>query len=99
MYRLGPASKNGYGLSVQETEDEHVAFEGAMTLLPDTEEVYRVWRRLVVRHSVRGIQVHDARLAAAMMTYGIRRLVTLNEPDFLRYSSLVMVNPARRTQF
>src|SRR5437667_6062087 len=45
------------------------AIEGTMTLLQDNEKIYPEWRRLVMRKSVRGVQVHDARLAAAMRVH------------------------------
>jgi len=35
------------------------------------------WRRLVVTCSVSGVQVHDARLVAAMHAYGLQSLLTL----------------------
>ncbi len=88
-----PASHNGFGLSIQETDARVQAIELIMTLLPDNEEVYRVWRQLVVRNSVSGVQVHDARLAAAMQVHGISHIVTLNQPDFARYANIRIVHP------
>jgi hypothetical protein len=41
-------------------------FERFFDLLPDTIEVYKNWRELVVKHSVSGVQVHDAKIAAAL---------------------------------
>jgi predicted nucleic acid-binding protein len=38
----------------------------------------------VIANKVRGVQVHDARLAAIMQAYGLTRILTLNQPDFLR---------------
>ncbi len=61
-----PLSRNGLGLTVAEAAREVVAIETGMTLLPDGETVYREWRRIVLHHNVQGVQVHDARLAAAM---------------------------------
>jgi hypothetical protein len=49
-----------------------------MNLLPENEQVYREWRKIVVRYSVSGVQVHDARLAAAMYVHGVREILTLN---------------------
>jgi hypothetical protein len=42
-----------------------------MTLPPDNEQVYLLWCQLVLVNNVRGVQMHDARLAATMETYGI----------------------------
>jgi predicted nucleic acid-binding protein len=66
-----------------------------MTFLPDNEEVYLIWRRLVVAHHVRGVQVHDARLAAIMQTYGLTHILTLNQTDFLRYANVQAVHPSQ----
>ena len=64
-----------------------------MTLLPDNEDVYYEWRRLVLRHSVLGVKVYDARLVAAMVVHKVARLLTLNDKDFRRYGSIVAVHP------
>lgn len=61
--------------------------------MPDNERVHVEWRRLVVEHSVTGVQVHDARLVAAMLVHGVRQLLTLNIQDFARYSGITAVHP------
>jgi predicted nucleic acid-binding protein len=52
------------------------------------------WRRLVVQYSASGLQVHDARLAAAMLTHGISHILTLNESGFSRFTGIFAVHPA-----
>ena len=52
-----PVNRNGLGLSVSEVEREVRAIEAGMRLMPDNEAVYREWRRIVVEHSVSGVQV------------------------------------------
>ena len=88
-----PTSRNGLGLSVAETEREVRAIETGMNLLPDTEPVYREWRRIVVKHRVSGVQVHDARLAAAMYVHGVSHILTLNTADFSRFDGLTALHP------
>jgi hypothetical protein len=61
--------------------------------LPDSERVHKEWRRLVVTHSVAGVQVHDARLVAAMLVHGVSRLLTLNDRDFSRYPGIEALHP------
>jgi hypothetical protein len=61
-----PIDRNGFGLTVADAEREVHAIEAGMIFLPDNHAVYREWRRIVVQHNVLGVQVHDARLAAAM---------------------------------
>ena len=88
-----PASHNGFGLSIRETDTRVQAIELLMALLPDNEQAYRIWRQLVVRNGVRGVQVHDARLAAAMQAHGVSHILTLNQPDFARYAPVNVVHP------
>lgn len=88
-----PSDRNGFGLSISETDEALRAIERTITVLPDNDQIYRVWRFLVVRHQVRGVQVHDARLAAAMRVHGISHILTLNQPDFTRYSDLSVLHP------
>ena len=88
-----PAIHNGFGLSIKETDARVHAIELVMTLLPDNEQIYRVWRQLVVHNDVKGVQVHDARLAAAMQVHGVSHIVTLNQPDFARYTNVKVVRP------
>jgi hypothetical protein len=54
-------------LSIAETDSRAILIEATFTLLPDREQVHIEWRRLVVVHSVMGVQVHDARIVAAML--------------------------------
>ena len=89
-----PIDRNGFGLKIADVDLEVRAIEQGMVLLPDSEAIYHEWRRLVVTHSVSGVKVHDARLAAAMKVHGIKHLLTLNPDDFVRYADLTMVPPS-----
>ncbi|SRR5579885_1875834 len=88
-----PAERNGLGLSVAEAEREVLAIEAGMSLLPENEHVYQEWRRLIVKHAIKGVQVHDARLAAAMCVHGIKHILTLNVADFSRFDGLTAMHP------
>ncbi len=88
-----PITRNGLGLTVAEAEREVRAIEAGMSLLPDSEAVYREWRRIVVHYSVSGAQVHDARLAAAMYVHGVGHILTLNVTDFSRFDGLSPMHP------
>ena len=67
--------------------------ESRFRLLPDNERIHAEWRRLVVTCSVAGVQVHDARLVAAMLAHGVPQLLTLNDRDFARYPGISVVHP------
>ncbi len=51
------------------------------------------WRKIVVAAGVSGIQVHDARMVAAMRVHGIANLLTLNAKDFRRFSGITVLSP------
>jgi predicted nucleic acid-binding protein len=86
-----PLDRNGYGLSPQEADRRATFFEDR--LLPDSVAVHQEWRRLLVTHNVSGVQVHDARLVAAMRVQDVRRILTFNDKDFARYRDIEPVHP------
>ena len=88
-----PSRQNGYGLSIVDTQRRIREIEEAFTLLPDNEQIYPQWRRLVETHSVVGAQVHDARLVAAMLVHGVASILTLNKRDFVRYPGIAVEHP------
>jgi predicted nucleic acid-binding protein len=57
-------------------------FQRRFSLLPDREELSVLWQALVEAHGVTGFRAHDARLVAAMQSYGITRLLTFNAAHF-----------------
>lgn len=69
--------------------------ELTMTFLPDNGNVYLAWRQLVIAHNVRGVQVHDARLAAIMQAYGLNHILTMNQQDFVRYPGIEAIHPSQ----
>jgi predicted nucleic acid-binding protein len=89
-----PIARNGFGLTIAQAESEVHVLEAGMSLLPDSEAVYREWFRIVVRYNVSGVQVHDARLAAAMYVHGVAHILTMNVADFSRFDGLTAVHPA-----
>lgn len=88
-----PVDRNGLGLTANEADLEVRAIEAGMELLPDGAAVYHEWRRLVVEYTISGVQVHDARLAAAMYVHRIGHILTLNISDFVRFSGLTALHP------
>lgn len=44
-------------------------------------------------HAVQGKQVHDARLAALVLSSGITHILTLNGADFARYPGITALDP------
>lgn len=88
-----PSNRNGYGLTPQEADSSARVIESRFRLLPDLPAIYEHWRRLLVAHSVSGVQVHDARLVASMLVHGVPRILTFNAKDFARFANIEAVHP------
>jgi predicted nucleic acid-binding protein len=88
-----PSSSNGYGLSIQETSQKLKLIERLIEFRPETLAAFIEWKKLLTTHSVSGVEVHDARLAAAMIAYGISSILTFNGKDFKRYPMLTIFDP------
>ena len=89
-----PLDKNGFGLSIAETDAIARDVERDFEFLPDSQAVHDRWRRLLAEHEVKGVQVHDARLAASMYVHGVPQILTINVRDFLRFKGLSVLHPA-----
>jgi predicted nucleic acid-binding protein len=89
-----PLARNGFGLTVVEADREVRVIEAGMSFLPDNAAVYREWRRIVLELGVLGVQVHDARLAAAMYAHRVSHILTLNVTDFSRFSGITALHPS-----
>jgi predicted nucleic acid-binding protein len=93
-----PRDRNGFGLSTAETDRIARVIERGFELLPDSREVHDRWRQLLIAHDVKGVKVHDARLAASMYVHGVAHLLTLNVRDFQRFEGLHAIHPAEVTR-
>jgi predicted nucleic acid-binding protein len=89
-----PASaRGGYGLSPEETERKARVIERFCRLAPDSLATHLEWRRLITAHSVMGVEVHDARLVAAMIVHRIPNIFTFDRNDFKRFTEISPVSP------
>lgn len=88
-----PKDKNGLGYSITETREEVAKLKTMFPLLMDTSAIYPEWERLVSTYQVKGVNVHDARLVAAMLIHGLTHILTFNIDDFRRYVEITPVNP------
>jgi len=80
--RRAPPDKNGFGLSVAETDRLARVIVRDFEFVPDSRETHERWRALLVAHNVQGVQVHDARLAASMYVHGVGQPLTINVRGF-----------------
>ena len=93
-----PSNRNGLGLSLEVAERKLRAIELAFTFFTGSEfEIYQQWRELIVTHQVKGVQVHDARIAASMLVHGLTHILTFNGKDFQRFTNIEVVDPSSIT--
>jgi predicted nucleic acid-binding protein len=90
-------ARGGLGLSVDATDRRVRLLERHFRVLPYNPAIYQEWKSLVVTHGVMGVQVHDARLVAAMKVHGILHILTANVGDFKRYPSINALAPTEVT--
>ena len=88
--------RGGFGLTPSATDQLLHRVEQLFPLLPDLPAVYTEWRQLVVKYRVSGVQVHDARLVAAMIVHNVTHILTFDTGDFIRYEreGIIVVDPA-----
>jgi predicted nucleic acid-binding protein len=85
-----PAGKNGLGMTCDQASQWLHFFQRRFTLLHDRAELLGSWHTLVKTLGVKGLRSYDARLAAAMQSYGISRLLTFNGADFNSFAITVI---------
>jgi predicted nucleic acid-binding protein len=87
-----PAGSNGLGMTPAQAGHWLRFFQRRFTVLPDRDELSRLWQVLAETHGVTGFRAHDVRLVAAMQSYGITRLLTFNVAHF-RGMPVTIVDP------
>ena len=88
-----PAGQNGLGMTCEQASQWLRFFQRRFTLLPDRTELLEGWHALVKTLNIKGLKSYDARLVAAMQTYGIQRLLTFNASDFKGFT-ITIIDPA-----
>jgi len=93
-----PVSLNGLGLAPPDAEAKAAGFEAAFPLLPETPDIFPLWKAVVAALAVVGKQVHDARLVAVCHAHGVTNLLTFNVSHFARLATfgtgITVVDPA-----
>lgn len=88
-----PTGQNGLGMTPDQASHWLQFFQRRFTLLFDREELFPRWHNLVRSLGITGLRSYDARLVAAMQTYGITQLLTFNA-DHFREFSIMLIDPA-----
>ncbi len=88
-----PVTANGLGMTVPECEAQVARAKRLFRLLPDLPALLAEWEALVGTYQCHGRVSFDARLAAAMRTHGLSRLLTFNGADFARFPGITVLDP------
>ena len=92
-----PVANNGLGFTIEEAQQELGRIEGFFLVLSENEASYAIWKALLISRGVSGVRVHDARLAAVMVTHDIAQIVTFNVADFARFPEIDAIHPDQIT--
>jgi len=89
-----PIVSNGLGMDTADVSHNLYDAQATFVFLPEPVDIGIRWLDLVTANRVIGKQVHDARIVAFMLAYGITHLITLNPSDFARYSGITVATPS-----
>jgi predicted nucleic acid-binding protein len=87
-----PSGRNGLGMTPEQAGQWLRFFQRRFTLLPDREELFTRRHSFVTTLRIKGIRSYDARLVAAMQSYGVTRLLTFNTDDFKAFP-ITLIDP------
>jgi predicted nucleic acid-binding protein len=90
-------ARGGFGWNPEQAAQVIERYEQAFTTLPDLDDIYGQWKRLVTAYDVAGVAAHDARLMAAMIVHAVPALLTFNDSHFRRYEEgegITVLSPA-----
>jgi predicted nucleic acid-binding protein len=88
-----PGGQNGLGTTSNQASLWLRYFQRRFKLLTDQTDLVDRWHDLVKALDIKGLKAHDARLVAAMQTYGMARILTFNASDF-RVFPVTVLEPA-----
>ncbi len=85
---------NGLGMSPPDALKNAAEFRRRTVFCEETEAVASKLEALVRAHGVTGKRIHDANVAATILTHGIAKLVTENVEDFARFEGIETLDTA-----
>jgi len=86
-----PVDVNGLGLNIDTAVNNIDAIRKRTVFYGDTESVAASLRSLARDHSLAGKRIHDANVAATMLTHNISKLITENRGDFSPFREIETV--------
>lgn len=86
-----PVEANGLGLLNADALANVAALRGRMRFLEEGEASWERLQTLVETYGCMGKQIHDANLVATALAAGVKRLVTANIGDFVRFAEEIEI--------
>ena len=90
-----PTDASGLGWTTDTAAAEIAGPETRFVLLPDTPEIFPIWKTLVQNAATRGKRTHDARNAAVCLAHRAQALLTFNADDFSAFPALRLLDPVQ----
>lgn len=87
-----PAPK-GLGASIERALQDVEEFEAFYFVLPEPVAAWSTWKQLLKDYDITGLRIHDAYIAAIMMTYNIPAILTVNIEDFKSFPAVKPIEP------
>jgi predicted nucleic acid-binding protein len=79
---------NGLGLSPTDALNNIDIMRQRLVFFEEIEGVANELRDLMMKHQLSGVKIHDANVAATMLTHNITKLITENPRDFSIFSEI-----------
>ena len=92
VYRIATGEVNGYDLGAEAGLRFLDRVQKDVLALPTDLTTLERWREILLNDKVRGRRVHDAHIAATLLSHGVTTIVTLDAK--FRFSGLESVTPA-----
>lgn len=89
-----PIGANGLGIAPSEVRGHLSQIKSLFEVLDEDAATFRIWQQLVNSIEVRGKVVHDTRIIASMLLYGLNGILTFNVADFKRFTEIQVITPA-----
>lgn len=80
-------------MTIERVEEQITIMRALFKIADENETVTANLLALLKEYATGGKQVHDANIAATMLTYGINTLLTANVEDFRRFDDKIMIVP------
>ena len=87
-----PVEVNGLGMRPTDALGNAAQLQARCRLLEETSDVLKILCQLVSTLNLKGKRIHDANIAAVMITHGVHRLATLNPKDFGAFEGFTLVS-------